>query len=114
MKFWPRNALEKIELEEDRLFLLSMQGDRKAVMAGTDKVLSTTEKKVHDRKISEEQRKAKEQARKMSLSTDHIPEDQNEDLDDYEEQSSASQAEPENNPKRSHKRVVKTGTPAFW
>ena len=50
MKFWPRNAMEKIDNEEDKKFLLSMINDRKATMAGIDKKLSLTEENVMKRK----------------------------------------------------------------
>ena len=56
-KFWPRNALMKITNEEDKLFLKSMMSDRKACMAGADKKLANTEKKVRKRKVQELQRK---------------------------------------------------------
>ena len=43
MKFWPRDAMDKIENEEDKQFLLSIQNDRKASMSGVDKVLHQKE-----------------------------------------------------------------------
>ena len=95
--------MDRIASEEDRLFLVSMMGDRKASMAGVDSVLSLTAKKVHLRKSYEEKRKKKEQLRQES----------GEAQEDEEENE-----EPEHlaliTPKRSHKRVVKIGSPAFW
>ena len=95
--------MDRIASEEDRLFLVSMMGDRKASMAGVDSVLSLTAKKVHLRKSYEEKRKKKEQLRQES---GEAQEDEEED------------EEPEHlaliTPKRSHKRVVKVGSPAFW
>ena len=40
MKLWPRDVMDRIASEEDRLFLVSMMGDRKASMAEADSVLS--------------------------------------------------------------------------
>ena len=55
-KVWPRNALEKIEKEEDRKFLISMNTDRKASMLGTDESLSKSELKDEKRRDEEMRR----------------------------------------------------------
>ena len=47
----------KITNQEDKLFLKSMMSDRKACMAGVDKKLANTEKKVRKRKVQELQKK---------------------------------------------------------
>ena len=103
--------MDRIASEEDRLFLVSMMGDRKASMAGADSVLSLTEKKVHLRKSSEEKRKKKEQLRQESgeAQEDEV-EEENEDEEEDEEPEHLALI----TPKRSHKRVVKIGSPAFW
>ena len=36
IKFWPRDAFDRISIEEDRQFLTSMTGHRGAAMAGAD------------------------------------------------------------------------------
>ena len=63
MKLWPRDVMDRIASEEDRLFLVSMMGDRKASMAEADSVLSLTKKKVHLRESSEKERNKREQLR---------------------------------------------------
>ena len=102
--------MDIIALEEDRLFLVSMMGDRKASMAGADSVLSLTEK-VHLRKSSEEKRKKKEQLRQESgeAQEDEV-EEENEDEEEDEEPEHLALI----TLKISHKRVVKIGSPAFW
>ena len=60
MKFWPRDAIERIQNEEDKLFLQSMKGDRTAILGPVDNVLATTEKKVLRRRHSEEEQRKKE------------------------------------------------------
>ena len=58
MKFWPRDAIERIQNEEDKLFLQPMMGDRTATLGPIDNVLATTENKVlRGRHWEEEQRK---------------------------------------------------------
>ena len=61
--FWPRNPFVRIQKEEDKSFLLSMIGDRKATMAGFDRSLTVTEKKVAIRKEKEKLREEKEKKR---------------------------------------------------
>ena len=68
MKFWPRNVLDRISNEEDRQFLISMMGDRKACMGEVDNIPSSTEKKVAKRKQAEEQWREKEKEMKESVS----------------------------------------------
>ena len=58
MKFWPRDAIERLQNEEDKLFLQSMMSDRRATLGPVVNVLATTEKKVlRTRHREEEQRK---------------------------------------------------------
>lgn len=106
MKFWPNDTLEKISNEEDRLFLKSMMSDRKASMGPVDNILSKTEKKVQLRMEEEEKRKVKEQLRKQEptaiASTSH---ESDEDI---------SETYQHVIPRRSHKRVKKSGSAAFW
>ena len=59
MKFWPRDAIERIQNEEDKFFLQSMMGDRTATLGLVDNVLATTEKKVLRRRHREEEQRKK-------------------------------------------------------
>jgi hypothetical protein len=108
MKFWPRNALDIMTIEEDKLFLRSMMSDRKASMGGIDKPLSITEKKVALRQKLEEKRyqKEREQQKKQSESLVDLVSD---DTDD----DNSSEYEPDDvreSGRRSHHRTKKTGT----
>ena len=58
MTFWPRDAFERIQNEEDKLFLQSMMCDRTATLGPVYNVLANTENKVlRGRHREEEQRK---------------------------------------------------------
>ena len=108
MKFWPRDALARITIEDDKKFLLSMMSDRKATMGGADGVLTATEKKRHLRKSAEEEREKKEKLRKESAEAQEGEADkEDEDVDEEHEDVVPI------TPTRSHKQVVKTGSPAF-
>lgn len=63
MPLWDPNSLNMITNEEDKKFLISMQTDRKASMAGIDKKLSKTEQKVENRKFAELRRIENEKKR---------------------------------------------------
>ena len=63
MKFWPRDAIERIQDEEDKLFLQSMMGDRTATLGPVDNVLDTTENKVLRGRHREEEQRKKEAKR---------------------------------------------------
>lgn len=56
MPFWPSNALETLRNDEDKQFLLSMQTDRLAVMAGVDIKLTKTEKNAAERRNAAQKR----------------------------------------------------------
>ena len=56
MKFWPRNSLEVMTNENDKSFLRSMIGDRKASMGAGDDITSSTEAKIARRKKDEGRR----------------------------------------------------------
>jgi hypothetical protein len=58
-KAYPIDALDKIKIEEDALFLKSMMTDRVATMAGLDQVTVNKAKKKRAREEAEEKRKAK-------------------------------------------------------
>lgn len=81
MKFWPRDALTRISNEEDKLFLLSMMGDREACMAEEDKVLSSREKRFAERRHAEEQRRGKEKVRKSNTEVNLSGETESEEED---------------------------------
>ena len=44
--FWPRNVLNKIAIEEDKLFLLNMMGPGTASFGSTDKKFAATRMKI--------------------------------------------------------------------
>ena len=60
MKFWPRDAIERIQNEEDNQ---SMMGHRTATLGPVDNVLANTEKKVLMRRHREKEQKKKEAKR---------------------------------------------------
>ena len=57
-KVWPRNAKEIMKIKEDIDFLISMEGDRKASIAGLDKNEEAFQKRKQER---EEKRKEREE-----------------------------------------------------
>ena len=63
MKFWPRDAIEGIQNEQDKLFLQSMIGDRTATLGPVDNVPATTEKKVLRRRHRGKNREGKKRSR---------------------------------------------------
>ena len=114
MKFWPRDAFDRIPIEEDRQFLTSMMGNRGATMVGADALLHSTEQKVHQRKKLEEERLRKEQVRQESVAAAAQAQVPQEDAEDEEVREDDVHVLEPTTPVRSHKRVVKTGSPAFW
>ena len=114
MKFWPRDAFDRIPIEEDRQFLTSMMGNRGATMVGADELLHSTEQKVHQRNKLEEERLRKEQVRQESLAAAAQAQVPQEDAEDEEVREDDVHVLEPTTPVRSHKRVVKTGSPAFW
>ena len=114
MKFWPGNALDVMTNESDKQFLASMMTDRVATMGSTDSVLSEKEKRIAVRRNAEEERILREQQRKGELETAHAGHSmQEEEATDVVEDNN-DQTYVQDTPKRSHKRVIKTGTTAFW
>ena len=71
-KAWPRNVREKMEIQEDIDFLISMEGDRKASIAGLyekEDIFQKEKKEKEERKKEreeEEKRKRSENERKRS------------------------------------------------
>ena len=59
MTFWSRDAIDRIQNEEDKLFLQSMMGDRTATLGPVDNMLATTKKKVLRRRHREEEQRKK-------------------------------------------------------
>ena len=114
MKCWPRDAFDRIPIEEDRQFLTSMMGNRGATMVGADELLHSTEQKVHQRKKLEEERLRKEQVRQESVAAAAQAKVPQEDAEDEEVREDDVHVLEPTTPVRSHKRVVKTGSPAFW
>ena len=66
MKFWPRDAFERIQNEEDKLFLQSMMGDRTATLGPVNNVVANTENKVLRGRHREEEQRKKEAKRLKS------------------------------------------------
>ena len=111
MKFWPRDAMDRIRNEEDKLFLQSMMGDRTATFRPVDNVLATTENKVVRGRHREEEQRKKEAKR--------LKEEPKSVVDmtaSSEEEETASQKrlveDQDVSPScsRSHNRLVKMGT----
>ena len=112
IKFWPRDAFERIQDEEDKLFLQSMMGDRTATLGPVENVLATTEKKVLIRRHREEEQRKKE-AKRLKEELKSVVDIT---ASSEEEEETASQKRPVEDQdvspscSRSHKRLVKTGT----
>ena len=101
MKFWPRDAMDKIENEEDKQFLLSMQNDRKASMSGVDKVLHQKEMRKEKReqealRRAEKERQCKDNEKTCTQVTETESDESDEDFQPSE-------------PKQSHRHSRKTG-----
>ena len=114
MKLWPRNALEVMTNESDKSFLRSMMDDRKASMGAQDKITSSTEEKVASRKQEENKRQEKEKICKEKTHVVEMPgfSTEEENVEDDDNYATFEVSTPTTS--RSHKRVVKTGTPGFW
>ena len=109
-KLWPRNAMELIPLEEDRLFLLSMMSDRNASNAGVDGSLSKTEEKVRKRKAEETKREKKYyETNESRESTETVLTNPNEEECQTDQIEFCDSVE-----KRSHKRRKKNGCQCFF
>lgn len=108
MKFWPRNSLEKIKIEEDKQFLISMMTDRKATMGSIDTKLKSKKKNIWKRKEAEQSRVDKEQSRQIEP-VEYLSGQSSESgelsSDDVVQETQA--------PPRSRKRVMKCGTSVF-
>ena len=109
MKFWPRDAMSRITIQEDKDFLTSMMSDRKATMGTVDIVLANSKQKIRDRQEKENARKRKEESRVANLLVSPVTPTEAED-DESETPSTSYELE---TPRR-HKRVKKVGTPSFW
>ena len=113
-KVWPRNALDKMSIEEDRQFLISMDTDRIAtMMVTTDETLFMKESKYEKRKDEEQKRIADEKTRCETAETVCVTEtecmeEEDEKDDDPEYVDSESVAG-----QRKHRRNVKTGINIF-
>ena len=78
MKLWPRNAKEKMTIQEDIDFLDSMATDRKASIAGLDKVEADIKKRKLEREYEANKRQEKERLRVEAtklVSTDTVDDD---------------------------------------
>lgn len=104
MPFWPKNVFDLVKNEEDRLFLVSMQTDRIASMAGIDKNLAITEHKISQRKIAESKRINIEQSRQEAIASTSTQNISSSSESEDETSSAISQS-----PKRKHRRLKKTG-----
>ena len=112
MKFWPRDAIERIQNEEDQLFLQSMMGDRTATLGPVDNVLATTENKVLKGRHREEDQRKKE-AKRLKEEPKSVV-DMTASSEEEEETTSQKRLVKDQDVSpscsRSHKRLVKTGT----
>lgn len=127
MPLWVSNALDVIPVPEDKQFLISMMGDRKATMAGVDKITAATVKKVQERKLAELKRQTSEEERKVKCVSVPTPDPQEDELDceviqdaEYTDialnrkRSQGTEDEYTNmEPKRKHRRTKKTGQMVF-
>ena len=117
MSFKCKDAEAKINIEEDRLFLHSMETDRQASMSGADRKLLVTEKKVSERRTAELKRKCSEEDRKArdtvcsSITIDNTVDDCDGDADDQSDQDMDFQYPMP--VRRKHRRQVKTGQELF-
>ena len=116
MKFWPRNALEVMTNETDKLFLRSMLGDLKASMGARNDITSSTEAKIARRKKAEKRRQEKEKMGKDACLVAEFLDAFNghEVGGDYYDNDALEANMNSPTLERSHKRVVNTGTPGFW
>ena len=111
MKFWPRDAIERIQNEEDKLFLQSKMGDRTATPGPVDNVLATTENKVLRGRHREEEQRKKE-AKRLKEEPKSVV-DMTASLEEEETASQKRLVEDQDvspSCSRSHNRLVKTGT----
>ena len=113
MKFWPKNAIDRIEKQEDKDFLVKMIEDRDSGTLGSvDIVLAVKEKKVSARKEKGEKRRETELLRRHQaeavVSMDEVPEENDEDKVETDNIFTAPTSS------RSHKRIKKQGTPGFF
>ena len=67
MVCWPKDALHKIKNEKDKAFLVSMQTDRIASLAGKDLKTHQVEKKQNKRKKTYERFRASEEQRSEGI-----------------------------------------------
>lgn len=114
MKFWPRNAMERITLEEDRQFLLSMINDREASMGTVDGVLSKSERKITERRNREAMQQKKEEMRVADSPVLATLVDFADDQDQENETPSSSTDSYQLETQKGHKRIKKVGTPGYW
>ena len=66
-KAWPRNVREKMEIQEDIDFLISMEGDRKASIAGLYKKEDIFEKEKKEKEERKKEREEKEKEREVKM-----------------------------------------------
>ena len=64
MRLWTLDAIERMQNEENKLFLQSMMADRVATLGPVDNVLAITEKKIQGRRNREEQYRKNEAKRR--------------------------------------------------
>ena len=111
-KVWPRDAEQRIAHEEDKQFLISMKGDRKASFDGLDKVEEAFQQRKDEREKKAEERREKEKKRKeddLTVTSDPLPDSIfNNDFEEFDQDNE----EPDT--PVSHKRQKKTGTTGFF
>ena len=66
-KAWPRNVREKMEIQEDIDFLISMEGDRKASIAGLYEKEDIFQKEKKEKEERKKEREEKEKEREVKM-----------------------------------------------
>ena len=109
--FWPRNVLNKIAIEEDRLFLLNMMGPRTASFGSTDKKFAATRTKIEQWKAEKQHRQLKEQKRAKSDSIRLLFATSDSSSEEFVNANDTDCLSSSKKPARQvHKCIVKTGT----
>lgn len=112
---WPANAEQLIKNPEDVAFLQSMKTDRLATFGPRDKVLAAKVQRREQRDYMEIRQRARIQSYLKSTSAPNILHDHDSSSSDEDAVSDEEAAGQFITPRtsRSHKRIARTGTPAF-
>ena len=113
---WPKNVLELVTIQEDRDFIIAMQTDRQASFGNHDKVLKGKVQRRICREEKQEQLREAELKRKscQEINAGYDSDDQLQDADSESDNDKDFVDSTISSKRRSHKRSVFTGSPAFW